>query len=150
MAPGDSAAIWLKLHDALVRLAWLSDGLFAFVVDAGGCVWCLARRDSVPTVSTSYEYSAADRFYKTEIVPRCSDMRRAKRIDVAKLEGDDLYLATSFAGLYALVVWFGDPVDPVPVRARMERMLPQIETLTLALPPLGGPGGDEGAAKMRA
>jgi hypothetical protein len=79
------------------------------------------------------EDRAADRFYQAEMVPRLTGLRRGIRLDVAKPDGDDRYVAVSFAGIYALVVWFDGG-----------------ESLTVALPPSGGPGFDEGAQKVRA
>ena len=63
---------------------------------------------------------------------------------------DDCYAAMSFAGIYAVVVWFDRAFESALVRARIRRALPEIEALTLALPPSGGPGSDEAAAKVRA
>jgi len=58
--------------------------------------------------------------------------------------------AVCFAAIYAVVVWFNGSFDPAVARARIRRALPEIEVLTLALPPSGGPGCDEGAEKLRA
>ncbi len=72
---------------------------------------------------------------------------------VAKTEGDDRYVAESFAGIYAVVVWFDRPFEPPLVHARIRRSLPEIEALILALPPpggSGGPGSDDVAARLRA
>jgi hypothetical protein len=69
---------------------------------------------------------------------------------VTKVDGDDRYVATSFAGIYAVIVWFAGPFEPDMIRAKLRRALPEIEALTLAMPPSGGPGFDEGAAKIRA
>jgi hypothetical protein len=96
------------------------------------------------------EDRAADRFYQAEMVPRLTGLRRGIRLDVAKPDGDDRYVAVSFAGIYALVVWFDGGFDPALVRARIRRALPEAESLTVALPPSGGPGFDEGAQKVRA
>jgi hypothetical protein len=84
------------------------------------------------------------------MVPRLAAIQRGTRLDVAKTHGDDRYVALSFAGIYAVVVWFHAAFDPAVVRARIRRALPEIESLTLALPPSGGPGFDEGAQQVRA
>ena len=95
-------------------------------------------------------YRSADRFYRSEFVPRLAGIRKGGRLDIAKVDGDDRYAAVSFAGIYAVVVWFDRSFDASLVRARIRRALPEIEALTLALPPSGGPGFDEGAGKLRA
>lgn len=99
---------------------------------------------------TRKEDRAADRFYETEIVPRLTAMRRGARFEVANVDGDDRYFAASFAGIYAVAVWFDATFDSALVRAKVRRALPEIEALTVSLPPSGGPGSDEGAVKVRA
>jgi hypothetical protein len=99
---------------------------------------------------TSGENAAADRFYRAEIVERASALRKGAKLDIAKTDGADRYAALSFAGIYALVVWFDDAFGSALVKARIRRALPNIERLTLSLPPSGGPGADEGAGKIRA
>jgi hypothetical protein len=84
------------------------------------------------------------------MVPRLAGFRRGAHMDMAKLDGDDRYLAISFAGIYAVVVWFYAVFEPTLVRARVRRTIPEIEALTLSLPPSGGPGSDEGGIKLRA
>jgi hypothetical protein len=93
---------------------------------------------------------AAHRFYESELVPRLAEMRRGKRIWIANVEGPGRYVATSFAGIYAVVVWFGEEFDPARVRATIQRMLPEIQAHTLALPPRDGPGRDRGSMRARA
>jgi hypothetical protein len=156
--------VWRQLYGALAGLAWSCGAEFAFVIDVGKSLCCLALAalaDSEPTLGTllriAHESHAVDRFYKVEMVPRIAGMRRGRRLDVAKFDGDDRYVATSFARIYALVVWLervrdplGPTIDPALVPGIVRRALPKIEALTLALPPSGGPGTDEGAQRLRA
>jgi hypothetical protein len=161
--------IWKKLYEALANLAAESGGDLAFVIDIGNVPWCIARATPAPwlvtmedgtiisskdhmasTFITQAEERAAARFYKSEMVPRLTAMRRGTRFDVAKTEGDDCYVGMSFAGIYAVAVWFDEPFDPAFVRLLVRRALPEIEALTLGLPPSGGPGFDAGAQKIRA
>jgi hypothetical protein len=58
-------------------------------------------------------------------------------------------VAKSFAGIYVAGIGSAGELDRDPVCAELQRALPGIEALTLELPPLGGPGGDEGAARLR-
>jgi hypothetical protein len=160
---------WRKLHDALASLVAESGGEFAFVIDVGNLLWCIALAESDLGVNggvagaalrvmrahrlrdfTKSENRAPDRFYQSEMVPRLTAMRRGTRLNVEKTEGADRYLAISFAGIYVLVVWFEEEFPPSAARALIRRALPEIEALTLTLPPSGGPGFDEGAQKIRA
>jgi hypothetical protein len=141
---------WRKLYSALSLLAHKCAGTFAFVIDGGNGLWCVARAASLPTTSTPNEDRAADRFYEKELAPRLTEMRRGKRLEIAKRDGDDRYVATTFAGIYCLVVWFEDAFVLASVQTKIERMLPEIEALVVALPPPGGPGCDTGAMKARA
>jgi hypothetical protein len=147
---GPDNPTWKKLYGALAKLAAESGGSFAFVIDRGNCLWCVGLANSGPTTVTMPEDRAADRFYETEMVPRLAAIRRGTPFDVAKTVGKDRYLAASFAGIYAVVVWFSAPFNPALIRARIRRALPEIEALTLALPPSDGPGFDEGAQRVRA
>jgi hypothetical protein len=150
---GPSQPTWRALYVALAKLAGGCGGAFAFVLDEGNGLWCVGIAGELPTVSTQEEDRAADRFYRAEIVPRMSSMRKGIKLDVAKVEGDDRYLALSFAAIYAVVVWFDHDLgerEAAGARVKLRRALPEIEALTLALPPSDGPGTDEGAMKIRA
>ena len=141
---------WKKLYDALASLAAACGGTFAFVIDEGNGLWCVGLADSGATTSTTHEDRAADRFYEREMVPRLEQLRRGKRLEIAKTDGDDRYVAVSFAAIYVLVVWLDRELEPSFVRARIRRALPELEALTLSLPPSGGPSDDVAAGKVRA
>jgi len=150
-ALGANHPVWRKLYGAVEKLAWLSGSPFAFVIDGGNGLWCVALPDSEPAIWVPDEtLRAAERFYKTEIVPRLAEMRRGKPVYIASVDGADRYLAATFAGIYAVVVWFKKEFDLARVRAKLQRMLPEIQAQTLALPPWDGPGSDEGAVRARA
>jgi hypothetical protein len=146
VALGPDDPTWSKLYVALASLAASCGGTFAFVIDVGNCLWCVGLVDAGPTTSTSHEDRAADRFYREEMVPRLTRLRRGSPMVVVKVDGDDRYVAKSFAGIYAVVVWFDRAFEAALVRVRIRRALPEIEALTLSLPPSGGPG----ARKVRA
>jgi len=152
VAIGPSHPVWSRLYNTLAQLAEECGGSFAFVLDEGNGLWCVGIPGREPTTFTNDQNEAADRFYAKEIVPRMSSMRRGQPLTIASpaFEGDDRYLGVTFAGIYAVVVWFDGEFAPAIVRARVRRALPEIEKLTLALPPSGGPGADAGAKKMRA
>jgi len=142
--------VWKKLYEELSGLAASSGGAFAFVLDEGNGLWCVGVPNREPMTQTFDENRAADRFYAAEVAPLADAMRRGGRIDVAKMDGDDRYVALSFATIYVLVVWFKGEFEAPLVRARMRRVLPNIEALVVDLPPDGGPGGTSGAGKLRA
>ena len=153
MTLGPSHPTWLALYRALAKLADACGGTSAFVLDEGNGLWCVGIPGAPPIGSTPGQDRAADRFYRAEIVPRMSSMRRGIKLDVASAAGDDRYVASSFAAIYAAVVWFDRDLSDLEVaraRATIKRALPEIESLTLALPPSGGPGTDEGAMEVRA
>jgi hypothetical protein len=147
---GPAHAVWNKLYASLADLARACSGAFAFVLDEGNGLWCVGLPGTPPTGGTRDQDRAADRFYRDEMVPRLKSLRRGAPIHLAKVDGDDRYVAQSFAGIYMLVVWFDGPLDPFLVRAKIREALPGIEALVVALPPQGGPGTDAGAVKMRA
>ncbi len=147
---GPDNPAWRELYGALARLAAECGGSFAFVIDEGNGLWCVGLANSGPTTVTMPEDRAAARFYQSEMVPRLRAMRRGTPFDVAKVDGDDRYVGASFAGIYAVVVCFDGAFAPALVRARIRRAVPEIEALTLGLPPSGGPGFDEGAQRVRA
>jgi DNA-directed RNA polymerase specialized sigma24 family protein len=146
-----NSPVWRKLYEALEKLAWLSGGAFAFVIDGGNGLWCVARADSEPAIwIPGGSLRATARFYEKELVPRLAEMRRGKPLYVANVGDADRYVAASFAGIYAVVVWFDKEFDPANVRAKIQRMLPEIQAHTLALPPWDGPGCHAGAVRARA
>ncbi len=149
MALGRDDVTWTKLYEALAALARACGGTFAFVLDEGNGLWCVGLSDAPPTTATHDEDRAADRFYRAEIVPQMTTLRRGLSLDIVRTDGD-CYAALSFASIYVLVVWFERAFESTLVRARMRRALPIIEALTLALPPSGGPGFDQGAGRLRA
>ena len=111
----------------------------------------MADADSEPSVLASREsVRAAERFYHRELVPRLTRLRRGKRVYVHRADGNGFYVAASFAGIYAVVVWFCEEFDRTGVQATILRLLPPIQSLTLALPPWDGPGCDEGSKRARA
>jgi hypothetical protein len=150
MGIGPDDPTWRKLYDALAKLATESGGTFAFVLDEGNGLWCVGIPNEEATTFTREQDRAADRFYQAEVVPRASALRKGSRLVLSKIDGDDRYAAQSFAGIYVLVVWFEGAFAETFVHARMRRVLPEIEALTLALPPSGGPGRHRGAMKARA
>jgi hypothetical protein len=147
---GVDQPVWKKLYEELSSLAATSGGAFAFVLDEGNGLWCVGVPNREPMSQTFEENRAADRFYAAEVASLADSLRRGGRIDVAKVDGDDRYVALSFATIYVLVVWFKGDFEVPLVRARMRRVLPNIEALVIDLPPDGGAGGGTGGGKRLA
>lgn len=153
MVLGPGHPTWRALHEKLATLAGVSDSAFAFVLDEGNGLWCVAVPGEASHGSTPTQDKAAERFYAAEIVPRMSSMRRGVAFVVVKTGGEDRYVAVSFAAIYVVVLWFEKDLserDVSNIRVHLRHALPEIERLTLLLPPSGGPGTDRGAMKMRA
>jgi len=155
MPPSQAHDIWEKLYGSLRVLAEGAGGSFAFVVDQGNGLWCVGLPRTPPTIATTPQNEAADRFYREEVIPRLSALRRGERIEIVRGDGDtgassDRYVAISCAAIYMVVVWFKAPFSAQLVRARIKRSLAEIEALLVSMPPWGGPGTDAGAGKARA
>ncbi len=134
------------LNAALDRLAQRSGARAASVVDEGFAVW--GEGYASHTMGSPLA-EKVDRFYRTEIEPRISEMRRGISIGMQNVAGPDYYVAKSFASLYVAVVWFGGPFTVAPAHDVLSAALPEIEALTLALPPWDGPDANSGAARRR-
>jgi hypothetical protein len=144
MSLGSQHAGWRKLQEVLVDLASKCGAPCAFVVDEGNGLWCVGAKD----VSTAREgEQVADTFYRDVIAPRAKGLRRGERIDLVKADGDDRFVALSFAGIYVATVWYGKVPIQLVARARLKAALPTIEAIVLALPPHGGPDATEGAKR---
>ena len=136
---------WRALNAALERLAERCGARAATVLDEGFVVWGEARAGgdlSGPLVDE------VDRFYRTEIEPRISEMRHGVSIGMQNVSGRDYYVAKSFASLYVVVVWFSGPFDVAAAHDLLSAALPEIEALTLSLPPWDGPDAGSGARRQ--
>lgn len=146
MTLGPHVPEWARLHAALSELVSACEASFAAIIDEGNGLWCVAYSKHIPRGGDE----AADLFYRTEVSPRAKAMLRGARLSIDKRDGDDRYIAESFASIYVVVVWFHEPSAPDLLQARVRRALPRLEALTLALPSPDDPGGDVGARKLRA
>lgn len=138
---------WRALNDALVRLATKSHALSATVMDEGYAVWSEANAEGVirePLVDQ------VERFYRVEIEPRIPEMRHGATVSMHSLTGPDFYIAQSFASLYVVIVWFGAAFDVFSATEALRAALPEIEAITLSLPPWDGPDAGSGGVAKRA
>lgn len=134
------------LSKALSALAESCGAEHAAVVDEGFVLW--AEGFGAGAEHRSHADAAA-RFHHLEIVPRISEMRHGVAIGMQNVAGPDYYVAQSFASLYVVVVWFDGPFEVPAARARVLEALPQIEAITLSLPPFDGPDATSGVAAKR-
>jgi hypothetical protein len=130
------------LRNALLALVDLCGGTFAAVMDGGVGVWCVSPQTSIGALESEL-------FYQREVKPRARLLRSGSHLSMQNLDGPPWYVAESFASIYVLAVWFDSSFELESVRAWVRQELPRIEALTVSLPPVGGPGADAGARKLR-
>jgi hypothetical protein len=140
VALGPAVPEWAALADALAALTARSGARNVFVVDAWGHLWCRARAhddsDRVLALATTVLARAA------------KPLTRGGRLDVGHVGDDTAWYARSFAGVYVVLLVFDAAFDELAVRRSVIAALPEIEALTVALPPPGGPDASSGAAKL--
>lgn len=145
------------LDAALGDLCWALKATHAIVVDQSEWGWG-SHFFNVPIARVRED---AERFYLRNVAPRRAELKRGKKLYVCQSDyrdsqvGDALvqispHIAKSFASIYVLVAWFDAPFEELEARALVDAALPNIERLTLALPPTDGPNVTSGAAKGRA
>lgn len=61
-------------------------------------------------------------------------LRNGGRLDFSRSEAPLFFMARSFAGVYILLLWFG-AAPPADARRLVSKALPDIEALTLRMPP---------------
>lgn len=75
-------------------------------------------------------------------------LRRGGRVRMFAYAPGRHYVATSYAGIYVLLVCFDEAYALGPAMAHVRRELPEIEQMTLALPP-DGPSRSPKAGRKR-
>ena len=69
-------------------------------------------------------------------LPELAALRKGKHVRHVERDGDAPLIVHSFAGIYLLVLVFGEPPDELRAERATLDALPRIERLVLALPPL--------------
>lgn len=100
-----------------------------FVFDAWGLVWCPAWWPSAVEREVLFEQV---RRVLESLDPR---LEGGGRVDRVFEELDPPLYCRSFASVYVLGTWFGEETVPFAVRRQVALALPDVERLTLALPP---------------
>lgn len=131
---------WTALRGRLAELARATRAHNAYIFDARATLVCSAH---------TLERGASSR--ATEIVEAAlatvtPPLRRGGRLDRVVPRRLGHGYVRFFAAIYVLLLRFSGDFDANDVRAGVAATLPEIERLTLGLPPAGGPGsgGAEG------
>ena len=140
MAPGPNTPGWMKLRTELQKLRASVGAESVYVFDASSTLWCWGH------APTSIDESAA---LRTAAQLKCKTI--LKRLEPALQRGGSLDLMRaqdrfrSFANIYILILEGVPPTDRAQLNTQVEAALPEIERLTLCLPPQGpGSGSAEG------
>lgn len=96
----------------------------------------VARIRVVPDPEPSARDSVSERAIRAvRALPEMPTLHKGGHIHHSESEADFGYVARSFAGIYVLVVVFGEPFDELRAKRATLHALPIIERLVLALPP---------------
>lgn len=127
----------------LAKLVDQAKASFATVIDDGGHLFAWSR------VLTPDELGRVGS-YMDEALASTKDkpLRRGGRIRLFAYTPGRHYVAMSYAGIYVLLVAFDDTYALGPAMAHVRRELPEIEQMTVALPP-DGPTKPRKAARKR-
>jgi len=131
---------WDQLHDALDRLADTTGARFAVVMDESNDLWCWSR-------GLGQDDEAPFLLLELALATTKKPLRRGGRIDVVKSSPD--FAARSFAAIYLVILSFDRVGDPSEFRKKIADALPEIEALTIDLPPPDGPDVMAGVAALR-
>jgi hypothetical protein len=143
MALGSHVPEWTALAQSLNHLTERACADNAIVVDAWGHLWCRAR-----------PFSEAEPRWVLDLAKRITaaaepPLPRGGRVDTHEPSGRVRWYARSFAGVYVVVLLYGQPFDPSHARIRVHEALPELEALTIALPPPDGPDATSGVGRQR-
>ena len=140
MPLGPSVPEWAALRDALRGVEDATRSEMACVLDAKGNLWCASHVIDEPRQQWAMETVRGALHALHPQVPRGGHLG-------GRVSHDDrpAYLR-SFAGTYMLLVALVEPVDEVGLHRVVDAALPEIERLTLSLPPPDGPESRASAA----
>ncbi|MDC0743850.1 hypothetical protein [Polyangium mundeleinium] len=164
MASADEIPAWLKLHRRLVSLQDGVGATNALVCDLSGSIFCcgLSRRwEGIPALRLAATLGETQAQLAREL-PAIGEMfervlrarppgkeKPGARFTVALVDEEPFAYAQSFAGVYVLLLCFSGPFTPFPVASKVRAALPEIEALTVMLPPPEGPDRETIAMRLR-
>jgi len=150
---GPENAQWTALQRALGALCNEAGASHVAIFDESCLMWCayFAGSESSEATAERLERDGMTLFTR-HIAPQKERMRRGARVHVCRCDPaeSELYVLESFAGIYVLALWFSDTFPELSALAKVRRALPDIEALTLALPPPDGPDATSGTGAQRA
>jgi hypothetical protein len=120
---------WAALARALAALAREIGAANAVVADVSENLWCRAV-----DVSES-EMDALDQMFALAMSTASAPLQRGGHVNLVHDSAEPFVCAVSFAGIYLLLVWFKKPFGATLATAAIKKRLPEIERLTVSLPP---------------
>lgn len=159
-----------SLREELLALCERAGAVNAIVIDANSPVeWGAARpQEAIPLGPRPSGHSVAspgtDEKSKPDLgvavvsrralhvvrgLPELAALRKGKHIRYLERGGEVPIIAHSFAGIYLLVMVFDAPFDELRGERAILDVLPRIERLVLALPPLDPPPPHAGVMSLR-
>jgi hypothetical protein len=156
------------LQEELSALSERALALNAIVIDANSPVeWGAARPqeaiplgprppatsvaqqgDEPPSAEPDAALASRRALHTVRGLPELAELRKGKHLRHVERSGETPLVAHSFAGIYVLVVVFGEPFEELRVERAISEALPRIERLVLALPPLD-PAPNAGVTALR-
>jgi hypothetical protein len=134
---------WQALQMDLELIVKATRAFNAYVFDAWDNMWCAARG-----------FSEVSRDDLVDIVHAGirgrSPLARGGHLDIAMSDRMGHRYLRSYGSCYVLLLRFSAPCDVTAIRASVGAALARLETLTLRLPPAGGPGSSGSEAANRA
>jgi hypothetical protein len=143
MPLGPEVPEFRELCATLERVTLASGSANAVVLDAWYEFWCRAR------VLSFHDQDLVISILRRALASADKPLQQGGRIHWTDTEGDPPSFAVSFAGVYVLVLWFGEAYSELAVRRAVHQALPAIEALMIALPPPQGLAVGSGADPAR-
>lgn len=140
MPLGPTVPEWSALRQALSEVANATRSEMACVLDATGDLWCASHPIDEPRQQWAMQ-TVRDAFHAPH-----PQIARGGHLGRRVSHGDRPAYLRSFAGTYVLLVALAEPVDEVGLHRVVDAALPEVERLTLALPPPDGPQARASAA----
>ncbi len=136
---GPHVPAWVELEQELIDLRIALDARNAYILDAWGNLWCAGDG-----VEWSGQWEQAISIITTAVRAAPKSLQRGGALDEA-IPRRSAYLK-SFAGVYVVLVRFRGHFEVATARRAVATALPNLEKLTLLLPPPDGPdaGGASG------
>lgn len=137
-----SLAVQRALSRELRELAERANAIDGYVFDSWAVVWSWSRRPHAGRRQALFEQIKALLGALDKPLHRGGELRG--NFDLPR----PAYCHT-FATVYVLMLWTSEATNQLVMRRAIREALPRIESLTLSLSPISGPGGARAAAAMK-